>query len=137
MTRRNFLTAAYLMGATKHTESVYLLPWTPEAELLALELAQVGHAVVWTSSTTDKTKAREITRKYDAGIQPVLGKIEDRVDKTIDYLRHRKFKQADRLAPKTWKMINAIEQAIIRRGSKELLVYLETLKKRLEYQPDY
>ncbi len=29
--RREFLNAATLVGATQHTESVYLLPWTPAA----------------------------------------------------------------------------------------------------------
>jgi len=55
--RREFLAVAHSIGAAKHTESVYLLPWTPEAEVLALELSRVkdGEVFIWTTQPTDQS----------------------------------------------------------------------------------
>lgn len=128
--RREFLNEAKLMGATQHTESVYLLPWTPEAELAALRIARVGQAIVWTSSVTDKTMAKEITRKYDAGIKPILDEIANRIDRMVEHREAKHYKRLAKMFEKTEKMLNAIERAILRRGSKELLIYLGTLRAR-------
>ncbi len=44
--RHEFLKKARELGATRHTDSTYLMPWTPDAEMLALEVARTGKACV-------------------------------------------------------------------------------------------
>ena len=128
--RREFLTEAAYLGATQQTESVYLIPWTPQAEMAALKLARFGKTIVWTSSVTDKSMAREITRKYDQGLQPVMEEIGERLDRIAEHYRRRRFKRANKMVPKTDKMMDGLVMALLRRGSKTLFLYFEILKKR-------
>lgn len=128
--RREFLVNARMIGATRNTDSVYLMPWTKQAEMLALQLARVGEVCVWTSETTDENKAAEITRSYDTGLKPQLKEISERVDKIAYHLDNNHQKRANKMIEKTEKLLNAIEQAIIRRGSAELYLMLMVIKKR-------
>jgi len=131
--RREFLVNARMIGATRHTDSVYLMPWTKTAEVLALQLARAGGDLcVWTSQTTEEDKAREITRNYDQGIEPVLDEISGRVDRIEEHMNHRRFKRAQKMMDKTERMLTGIEQALIRRGSAELFIYLTLIKRRLQ-----
>ncbi len=130
-TRNKFLKEAAQVGATQFTESVYLLPYTPEAELLALEVARVGKAVVWTSQPTNESLAREVTQVYDRGLKPLLDKVIERIDKIAAQIDARHYKMAEKMTEKTERMINSLEQAIIRRGSAELYITLQTVKLRL------
>lgn len=128
--RRAFLNQAKMIGATRHTDSVYLMPWTKHAEVLALELARAGEVCVWTSQTTDETKAAEITRSYDKGLQPQLDEISERIDKITYNLSKDRMKRAYKMIEKTERMLDNIEQAILRRGSAELYVLLSIIKER-------
>ena len=128
--RRRFLQTAKLIGATRHTDSVYLMPWTSAAEGLALQLAKAGEVCVWTSQTTDEGKAQEITKSYDRGLVPILDEVVERIDKIDDHLNKKHFKLADKMMTKTEKMLAGIKQAIIRRGSAELFIYLTTIERR-------
>jgi len=128
--RRAFLNEARLIGATRHTDSVYLLPWTKHAEVLALQLARAGEVCVWTSNTTDEAKATEITRNYDKGLQPQLDEISSRVDRIAQNISKGWMKRASMMANKTDKMVDNMEQAIIRRGSAQLYILLKLIKER-------
>jgi len=128
--RREFLMQAKSIGAARHTDSVYLLPWTPSAELLALQLSRVGDVVLWTSSTTDEGKAKEITQSYDKGIEPILDEISERIDRISDYEIKHYLKRANKMIPKTERMLNEVEQTIMRRGSVSLYLMLQIIKKR-------
>lgn len=128
--RAAFLAQARLYGATKHTDSVYLMPWTKKAEMLALDLAKKGEVCVWTSQTTDKTEAERVTRRYDEGLEPVLDKISDRLDKIAGHLFNEHYKTAYRMLDKTGTMLEHIEQAIIRRGSAQLYLLVTVLQRR-------
>ncbi len=132
--RRRFLVKAHEVGAVQHTASVYLMPWTPAAETLALELARVelGKVCVWSSQTTDKTKAEEITKNYDKGLAPVLYEIGDRLDKIAGHLEANRLKRAMKMMEKTGKMLAAIRQAIIARGSAQLYILLTLIERRAE-----
>lgn len=128
--RREFLLKARAIGATRHTDSCYLLPWTPIAETLALQLARVGDVVLWTSKTTEESKAREVTRAYDKGLEPILDEIAERIDRINEYQGKRYYKRANKMMPKTERLLGQVGQAIERRGSAILLVYLRILEKR-------
>lgn len=128
--RREFLLKARAIGATRHTDSVYLLPWTPVAETLSLQLARIGEVVLWTSKTTEESKAQEITRSYDKGLEPILDEIAERIDRINEYLDKRYFKRANKMMEKTERLLDQVGQAIERRGSATLLLYLKILQKR-------
>jgi len=130
--RREFLNEARLIGASRYTDSVYLLPWTKHAEIMALSLARAGEVCVWTSQTTDKVKAEEITKSYDKGLEPQLDEISGRIDRIAENLDKKCFKRAHKMMDKTERMINNMEQAIIRRGSAQLYILLTLLKRRFE-----
>jgi len=130
--RAGFLANAKLHGATMFTESVYLLPWTKHAEVLALRLARVGDVCVWTAQTTDENKASEITRSYDKGLEPHLMEISQRLDKISEHMNLKHYKRAHKMMEKTENMLNNIEQAIIRRGSAQLYLLLTLIKRRFE-----
>lgn len=130
--RREFLDQSKALGATHHTDSVYLLPWTPVAEHIALELARTkgGKVVVWTSKTTDVAMAKTVTENYDKNLEPVIDEIDKRIDKIVDHLYHNRLKRAHKMLDKTESQIAKMEQAINRRGSMELTLYFQIVKKR-------
>ena len=129
--RRDFLLQARAIGATRHTDSVYVMPWTTTAESLALKLARAGgEVIVWTSSTTDESKAKEITKAYDRSIEPILDEISERIDRMVEYLNKNQKKRAYKMMEKTERMLNQVEQAVQRRGSMELYVLLTIIQKR-------
>lgn len=128
--RRAFLVTARTIGATRHTDSVYLMPYTSSAEALALEVAKKGDVCIWTSNTTDQSKAAEITKSYDAGLQPILDEIDARIDKISKHLRDKHYKRADKMRVKTEKMLASVKNAIIRRGSAQLFILVTLLEKR-------
>ena len=129
--RRDFLVKARSIGAAWHTDSVYLMPWTPDAEVLALQLAlSGGDVVVWTSNTTDASQAKVITQSYDRNIQPVLDEIGERLDRIVVHLDKKRSKRADKMKVKTESMLGSLEQAIRRRGSADLFTYWTVLNRR-------
>lgn len=127
--RHKFLETAKLIGAAKHTESVYLMPWTPEAELLALELAAGSKLYVWTS-TPEVAKAKEITEQYDQELEPTMDDISDRIERVWENINNNRRKRALKMLGKTEKMLANAERAVIRRGSAELYLYLLVIKRR-------
>ena len=130
--RREFLNSARLIGASRHTDSVYLMPWTKHAEILALRLGRAGTVCVWTSQTTDEVKAAEITKNYDKGLQPQLDDISERIDKIAYNISKERMKRAYKMLDKTERMLDNMEQAIIRRGSAQLYVLLSLIKERFQ-----
>lgn len=128
--RRAFLSSARMVGATRHTDSVYLMPWTRTAEVLALELARAGEVFVWTSQTTNEKKAAQITESYDQSMRPMLDEIEERIDRIDFHLDKKRFKRAKKMMDKTELMVNSTRDAIIRRGSAELYIQVVLLERR-------
>jgi len=130
--RNNFLAQARMLGASKHTDSVYLLPWTKSAEALALQVAQAGEIIVWTANATDQSKAAEITKIYDDGIRPQIDQIAERLDKIEEHASKKRKKRALKMMDKTEIMLNSLEQAIIRRGSAQLYIMITVLRQRFQ-----
>ena len=128
--RRNFLAHAHAIGATRHTDSVYLMPFTPESEALALRLATAGKVVVWTSKTTNPELAKEVTRNYDENLSPLFEAIEERIDKILDHLMNQRKKRAAKMLDKTGEMLDNLDGTVARRGSAVLMVRLNILRQR-------
>jgi len=132
--RREFLDNARLIGATKHTESVYLMPWTGEAEILALNLSGTkgGRVCLWTSQPTDTELAEDITKAYDASLRPQINEIGVRLDKIVAHQDAGHELRAEQMLIKTKLMLDGMEKAVVRRGSAQLYVLITLLKRRLE-----
>ena len=129
--RNHFLIAASAIGAVQHTESVYLMPWSPEAQTLALNLAKTagGEVIVW-AQAEPLNKKEEITAGYDSALRPVMKEITERLDKMADYVQRNHQKRVIQMRIKTERLIQNAEAAINRRGSEVLAVWLELLKQR-------
>jgi len=129
--RALFLNRASAIGATRHTDSVYLMPWSPEAERMALELARTEGAdvIVW-AQATPLDREEEITRNYDHSLRPKLDEISERLDRMNFYIRKSQPKRAAILTEKTERLLQEAEVAINRRDSDTLQLRLETLKAR-------
>jgi hypothetical protein len=133
--RRRFLDQAHAIGAVQHTASVYLLPWTQEAEAIALELATMpkAHVLVWTSKPTDELMAKELTDDYDVNLEELLDKVRAEITSKVVFhadLGHDK--QAARIAKRLVKKVQGLRDAAVRRGSERLTIYALVLEKRLE-----
>ena len=129
--RRKFLDRARVIGATQHTASVYLMPWTQEAELLAFEVATAGHACVWTSKPTDDQQATELTETYDSDLEKLLDAVSVRLDKIQEHWEAEHFKRVEQMGEKTKEQLGGLIEAVQRRGSKDLAAYAEILLRRL------
>ena len=99
---------------------------------IALQLAKVGDVCVWTSETTDNLQAADITRSYDKGLKKQMTEITDRLDKMEGYVLAEQFGRALRMNEKTSRMVDFMEQAILRRGSAILLVQFQLVKARYQ-----
>ena len=130
--RSDFLRKARDIGAVQHTESVYLLPWTPRSESLALDVAKVGNAFLWTSNVKDKVRATELTVKYDADIKESLKKIKDRIRRINKHYEEGRDGIAARMVKKTETMLWNASNIASRRGSVDLCDKVNSLIQELK-----
>ena len=131
--RREFLVNARRLGACQHTESVYLMPYTPAAQEAVLELAKAGKLYVWTSESTDPVQAKEVTRNYDHDLKEMLKKLSTRVDRMIELRKSNKIGVLNKMREKTNAMLNSLGEAVQRRGSIDLLIFFQALLTRYQY----
>lgn len=131
--RQQFLIAAAAIGAVRHTDSVYLIPDSPEAQSLALDLAKTegGEVICWGNAEPLNHK-EEVTAGYDAALKRVLKEISGRLDRMGEY-KYRYQKRVIQMMPKTERLLQNVDVAIARRGSEVLAIWLELLKQRYQY----
>jgi len=127
--RSEFLHKAKTIGAVQHTESVYLLPWTPMSESMAIEVSRVGNAFIWLSSVKDNQKARKLTNDYDADIKRSISSVKKRITKMKRHAEDGKSGLVERMRVKTDRMIKDLAGIVARRGSKELCRKVDELKR--------
>lgn len=130
--RSEFYKKAYALGAVQNTESVYLCPWTADAELMTLEIAAVSDSrvIVFSRAKTSVEQSREITRRYDNGLKKVIRIIRGRIDKLEYMIQHKYYKRAQRYTTKTERLLTQLENAVIRRGSAQMLIEVSVLFQR-------
>lgn len=128
--RAKFLKAAAAIGAVRHTDSVYLMPWSAEAESLALDLAKTegGEVIVW-SKAKPLTHEEQVLQGYDDALKPHIKEFSDRLNKMEGYLIKDNGIFA-RMVPKTTKMLDNLDAAILRRGNEVFALWFEILKER-------
>lgn len=130
--RAEFLRKASQIGAAQHTESVYLLPWCPESELLAVQLAEKGKLFVWIANVKDESKAKELTEKYDGDVATDFLEIRERLAKMKKHAEDGKAGVVERMKKKTDRMIVDAAGIAARRGSEKLAHEVERLKSEFE-----
>lgn len=129
--RINFLRQAAAIGAVRHTDSVYLLPASPEANTIALELAKTkgGQVIVW-SQAEPLNDEGEVLRNYDAGLRQELKLLSKRLDRLYEIKGMNRQFLFLKMLDKTDKMFDAAEMAVTRRGNEVMIMHLEILKER-------
>lgn len=133
--RIEFYKKARKVGAIAHTESVYLMPWTPESELIALDVTSVGEAYIWISKVTEEARAIGITRQYDARVKERLSEFEARIDRIEQHQEDGKLGLADKMIKNTWPKAFDLGNILARRGSIDLFdKFLPVLKKLKELE---
>ena len=115
--RANFYKVAQRAGYVQHTESVYLAPHSPEAELAALEIAEAGKIFVWTSRVGDELRAREVTKNYDARAAELFDEVDERLVRIQSHIGEEKFGIARRMLTKTSDLIDSLVKITAQRGS--------------------
>ena len=129
--RHEFLVNAATIGAIQHTESVYLLPWIPEANMEAIKLAEVGKVYVWYAKASDEMQAADLTREYDRGLRKRLEKLEARAIKILEHASQHHDKRAESMLEHTWPVFNGLARAVAARGSVDLAEYMEGIRTAL------
>lgn len=132
--RTKFLDTVWNIGGVMHSKSCYLLPSTPQAELAAVELAEITKtAYIWFSSVEDETKAIELTSDYDRAIRgDILKEIRERIAKTKQHADNGNERFVNRMHKKTAKMIADAAGIAARRGSESLAKDVVDLKADFE-----
>jgi hypothetical protein len=129
--RGDFLRAAAAIGATRHTDSVYLMPDSPEARSLALRLAATEGGEVWCwGNAQSLNHAEEVTARYDAALKPLIKELEERLDKIAGYRATNHQKRVMQMIPKTERVLADVEAAVARRGSELFILQCELLRLR-------
>lgn len=131
--RAKFLDMAPRIGAMMHSRSVYLMPNTQQAQLVAVELSKTvgGQVYLWTSKM-EGDKAIEITRFYDNRLNEEITNIEDRMEKEALLIKEEKLGMADRMHRKTANLFNQILFASAQRGATpEVIQKLTTIEIKL------
>lgn len=126
-----FLKEARKLGAVGHTESVYLMPWTIDASILAVELSRVGKTYIWHTKVDDEKMARELTMHYDMAVANWLDDLNGRLERIGGHIANRKLKLAGHMVTRTLAMIAEMRQVINRRGSERLRDELARIEKEL------
>ena len=127
--RQIFVQEASAIGAIRHTDSVYLMPDSPEARTLALRLAKTEGGEVWVWGSAESLN-QDATARYDQALKPLLKELSERLDKISAYRYTNHQKRVLQMLPKTEKLLADVEGAVSRRGSEVYAVWLELLKGR-------
>jgi len=129
--RYKFLANAHRIGAIKHTNSVYLMPWTPQAELAALQVAAIGDAFLWISEVKEDRVAK-LTQDYDRKSIIMFDKVEERLDKIEGHMIQGHMKRAARMLDKTRPMVDSLINIASQRGNLDLYERAGKLKEKFD-----
>ncbi len=106
--RAKFLKDAHAMGAEKHTDSVYLLPYSEAAVQLANDLDSAGHAYVFRSQPTKEKQAIEIHTKYNENLKARCDTIEQRIVIAQEYTNAGRIALAVKMGEKTGTLLGQL-----------------------------
>lgn len=106
--RKQFLKAAYSIGAMCFTQSCYLLPYSEQSFSLASEVAEKGNAVLWVSKQKDAEKAKQINFKYEEALKLRCQTIEQRLVIIKNHIEAGHLGKANRMAGKTAALLKQL-----------------------------
>jgi len=129
--RYKFLASARRVGAIKHTNSVYLMPWTPQAELAALEVAAIGDAFLWISEVKEDRVAK-LTRDYDRKSRVIFDKVEERLTRIENHITVGHIKRAANMLHRTGPMVESLIKIASQRGNLDLYERAGKLKQKFD-----
>ncbi len=129
--RYQFLKKVPRIGGIMHTRSVYLIPWSEEAEIAAYEVAKAGQAFLWISNIKDEIKKKELTEFYDKEIYERLNDIASRIKRIKKHLENNEERSANRMIRKTGELLNDVTVAATHRNSIKILAKVTQLYKEL------
>lgn len=117
--RREFLKKVKWAGGVQHTESVYLIPATPLADLAALDAASAGKSYIFLSSTSEAV-TEKLTEEYDAKVGEYFSEVEKRIASIMSHVLDKHYKLAENMVEKTIPMLQGLELASVQRGSLDM-----------------
>ena len=133
--RSDFLKRARALGAMKFTQSVYLLPNTPDTYHEAEELAALGEAYLWVSEIKEG-EAFKVTQSFHASLTLRLAAIHNRIARIASHLEAGRVFIAYRMAIKTATMLQRVWKLAKASGFEDLVpqveATVETLKGMME-----
>jgi len=129
--RYEFIKHTSKIGAIMHTRSVYLMPWSEDAEIEALKVTKAGTAYLWQTNTKSETKKKELTNFYDKEINDRLDDIEKRIKRIRKHFEADELRPANRMIKKTGELLNDIVTAATFRSSNQILARTAVLYKKL------
>ena len=129
--RYQFLKQVPKLGAVMHTSSVYLIPWSEQAEIAALQVTKAGQAFLWTAQVKEEEKQKELTELYDSTIKKRIDDIYDRIKRIKEHQSKGEDRPANRMIKKTGELLEDIVTAATRRNSITMLSQAITLYKEL------
>jgi hypothetical protein len=129
--RYEFIKHTNRIGAVMHTRSVYLMPWSEEAEIAALKVTKAGQAYLWQTHARNEEKQKELTSFYDKEINERLDDIRHRIYRINLHFENEEYVPANRMIKKTGELLNDIVTAATFRFSSEILARAALLYKEL------
>lgn len=131
--RAKFLDDVRSLGGIQHSESCYLFPASPVAELAVISVAEAGKAYIWFSSVEDEEKARKLTQEYDKKVKDdFLKELKERITKMKKHAEEGKDGIVEKMRKKTDRMLKDAAGIAARRGSEKLAREVEKLKSELD-----
>jgi hypothetical protein len=107
--RKKVIRALRALGAMRHTDSVYYMPYNPKAYEIAASLP--GEAYVWRSSLTSDTQARQVTQDYYNRILEGINKMHGRLDELEDNFPTLSFEAKKLRLDYSTKIYNSLKAA--------------------------
>lgn len=130
--RSEFLKQAGHIGAVQHTESVYLLPWTAQANMEVIRLAEVGKVYCWYGAATTPEQVQELSRQYDAGLAKQVDRIEERAVRILGHVSDSHHKMARKMLDATWPQFEGLARSVVARGHMQMAQRLNAVREVLQ-----
>ena len=120
--RSTFLNKARWLGAVQFNESVYMVPWTPAANVIIANLAGVENSeiAVFKTNVEDKTQVVDMTTKYDDSVRKAIDSLIPRVAKIYEHAKNERYGRVKQMAKKTWEQIHSLIIMAANRGDEQI-----------------
>lgn len=130
--RLEFLKEARKIGAVQHTESVYIMPWTQDANVAAVLAAKVEKSKVFVWFTkVDPAVGEQLLVHYDMTVRRWFDEVDERLTRMAGYLDSGKPGLADRMLARTLDAVKELEAIAQRRRAPWMAQAVKELRVEL------